>query len=246
MQQYKTWQEQDGELVPVCTMPEENKFSDCFGGLAAFGQAMFAYNESLKIFLPIIGDIESVRGRKDLKIDVDFSIQYQIFVDRLKATSHWKMCSKPDYETSAHDYRRIVAVLIEVPYNEEPQPHGKIQTPILDQKRPQYPSKENGYNRGLDRGQYNQMLSGENTVIERLKEKGLIEQDVPNTDAEKQDYVLQEPMNIYGMFFPAGTVYKQINNDWWYPVTNDGAVSPSYAVHFMVIKNNETYFKPKP
>lgn len=62
---------------------------------------------------------------------------------------------------------------------------------------------------------------------------------------DKQDYILQTPMNIYGMFFATGTVYRQINNDWWYPVDNEGAILPSYAVHFMVIKNNETYFKPR-
>lgn len=60
------------------------------------------------------------------------------------------------------------------------------------------------------------------------------------------DYILQHPMNIYGMFFPAGTIYRQVNADWWYPVTNYGARLPSYAVHFMVIQNNGTYFKPLP
>jgi hypothetical protein len=50
-------------------------------------------------------------------------------------------------------------------------------------------------------------------------------------------------MNIYGMFIPRGTIYRQINGDWWYPKIND-ALCPSYAVHFMVIMNNETYFTP--
>jgi len=57
-----------------------------------------------------------------------------------------------------------------------------------------------------------------------------------------EDYILQTPINIYGMFFPIGTLYKQVNADYWNPVVN-GAQLPSYAVHFMIIKNNETYFK---
>jgi hypothetical protein len=57
-----------------------------------------------------------------------------------------------------------------------------------------------------------------------------------------QDYKLVVPQNIYGMFIPAGTIYRQINKDWWYPKIND-ALCPSYAVHFMVIQNNETYFQ---
>ena len=57
-----------------------------------------------------------------------------------------------------------------------------------------------------------------------------------------EDYSLQTPMNIYGMFLPAGTEYWKINADWWYPLVN-GAILPAYAVHFTVIRNNETYFK---
>lgn len=61
------------------------------------------------------------------------------------------------------------------------------------------------------------------------------------TKIKLQNYVLNQPMNIYGMFFPIGTIYKQVNADWWHPIVN-GAQLPSYAVHFMVIKNNGTYF----
>lgn len=50
----------------------------------------------------------------------------------------------------------------------------------------------------------------------------------------KEHYILQNPVNIYGMFFPAGTD----------PFYND-ALLPSYAVHFMVIRNNPQYFKLK-
>ena len=57
-----------------------------------------------------------------------------------------------------------------------------------------------------------------------------------------EDYILQTPQNIYGMFFPAGTEYWKINNDWWYPLVN-GAILPAYAAHFTVVRNNETYFK---
>lgn len=61
-----------------------------------------------------------------------------------------------------------------------------------------------------------------------------------------EDYILLAPVNIYGMFFPAGTEYLKINEDWWYPVgKGTGAILPSYAVHFMVIRNNPTYFKQK-
>lgn len=59
-----------------------------------------------------------------------------------------------------------------------------------------------------------------------------------------EDYTLQQPMNIYGMFLPVGTEYWKINGDWWYPLVN-GAILPSYAVHFQVIRNNPTYFKPQ-
>lgn len=56
-----------------------------------------------------------------------------------------------------------------------------------------------------------------------------------------EDYILQQPMNIYGMFFPIGTEYWKINADWWYPFYND-ALMPAYAVHFTVIRNNPQYF----
>lgn len=61
-----------------------------------------------------------------------------------------------------------------------------------------------------------------------------------------EHYILQNPVNIYGTFFHPGTEYRQVNGDWWYPVSHDGALLPSYAVHFMVIRNNPNYFKPKP
>ncbi len=57
-----------------------------------------------------------------------------------------------------------------------------------------------------------------------------------------RDYILQQPMNIYGMFFSVGTEYWRVNEDWWYPLI-DGAILPSYAVHFTVIMGNDTYFK---
>jgi hypothetical protein len=59
-----------------------------------------------------------------------------------------------------------------------------------------------------------------------------------------EDYILEQPINIYGMFFPRGTEYRQINDDWWYPLVN-GAILPAYAVHFTVIRNNQTYFRLK-
>lgn len=59
-----------------------------------------------------------------------------------------------------------------------------------------------------------------------------------------EDYILQQPMNIYGMFFPVGTEYWKINADWWYPLEKfSGAILPDFAVHFSVIRNNPTYFK---
>jgi hypothetical protein len=57
-----------------------------------------------------------------------------------------------------------------------------------------------------------------------------------------EDYILLSPMNIYGLFIPAGTEYWKINADYWYPLI-DGAILPAYAVHFTVIRNNPTYFK---
>ena len=57
-----------------------------------------------------------------------------------------------------------------------------------------------------------------------------------------QDYILVYSVNIYGMFFPAGTEYWKINEDYWAPVVG-GALMPSYRVHFMVVMNNQ-YFKP--
>lgn len=59
-----------------------------------------------------------------------------------------------------------------------------------------------------------------------------------------EDYILETPQNIYGMFIPAGTLFRKKNADWWYPVVNDAEL-PSYAVHFMVVRNNPTYFKLK-
>lgn len=60
-----------------------------------------------------------------------------------------------------------------------------------------------------------------------------------------EHYLLVTPVSVYGMFFPAGTEYRQVSGDWWHPVTKYGALLPSYAVHFMVIRNNEQYFKRK-
>lgn len=57
-----------------------------------------------------------------------------------------------------------------------------------------------------------------------------------------EDYTLQVPVSVYGMFFPVGTEYWKINGDWWYPLI-DGSVLPAHAVHFSVVRNNPTYFK---
>lgn len=58
-----------------------------------------------------------------------------------------------------------------------------------------------------------------------------------------EDYFLQKEVDIYGKIFPIGTEYWKINSDWWYPLV-DGAILPAYAVHFTVIKNNPSFFKP--
>lgn len=59
---------------------------------------------------------------------------------------------------------------------------------------------------------------------------------------DNEHYELVNPQNVYGQFFPAGTVFRHAQADWWYPFYND-ALMPNYKVHYQVIKNNPNYFK---
>lgn len=59
---------------------------------------------------------------------------------------------------------------------------------------------------------------------------------------DDENYILQTPVSIYGQFFPQGTLYRHVNADNWCPVFN-GAIWPHYAVSFMIVRNNEAYFK---
>lgn len=59
---------------------------------------------------------------------------------------------------------------------------------------------------------------------------------------EKEDYILQTPINFFGTFIPAGTKFVKHGGDYWWPVIN-GAHCPYCQVDFMIVRNNPTYFK---
>lgn len=192
--QYTIWQEQDGGLVPVLSVKDFVKgfqyqawvgyeWVDVEVGKTGFSKEQIKEVLDKKIArskekpLTVIGDIESIKGRKDLREGVDFKIENGFFSKSdgkyiapenqpkyyLKTEYEEKPCvvlidNKPDeifslqqkiedYEsrglwTEYNDAKEKLSKLKgidnkqkeaqEVPYNEEPQPHGKIQTPILD------------------------------------------------------------------------------------------------------------------
>lgn len=56
------------------------------------------------------------------------------------------------------------------------------------------------------------------------------------------DWVLQEDVCIYGKDIPKGTLFIQMNADYYHPIIN-GARCPSYQVDFYIVKNNPNYFR---
>ena len=55
------------------------------------------------------------------------------------------------------------------------------------------------------------------------------------------ELVLLQDINFFGRQIVAGTVYKQVNADYYHPTVN-GAQCPSLALDFYTVKNNPSYF----
>lgn len=73
----------------------------------------------------------------------------------------------------------------------------------------------------------------------------MIEPTNENEQAEvlpkKIDYVLLSDVDFFGRRIQAGTIFKQINGDYWQP-TIKSARCPSLQIDFMIVRNNPQYF----
>ncbi|WP_460670493.1 hypothetical protein [Larkinella ripae] len=68
-----------------------------------------------------------------------------------------------------------------------------------------------------------------------------VEHELEQKSKGYKDWVLQKEANVYGRIIPAGTVFVQMNGDYYHPIIN-GARCPSYQVDFYIVKNNPEYF----
>lgn len=62
-----------------------------------------------------------------------------------------------------------------------------------------------------------------------------------NEQLELNDWVLLIDVDFFGRMIPSGTIFKQVNADYYHPIIN-GARCPSYQIDFMIVKNNPRYF----
>lgn len=58
---------------------------------------------------------------------------------------------------------------------------------------------------------------------------------------ELHEWVLLVDIDFFGRMIYAGTIFRQVNADYYHPIIN-GARCPSYQVDFMVVKNNPKVF----
>lgn len=59
--------------------------------------------------------------------------------------------------------------------------------------------------------------------------------------APLQDFVLLKTINWFGKEIPAGTIYRQVNGDYWHPMLNYSRCS-SMQIDFNTVINNSGYF----
>jgi hypothetical protein len=107
-------------------------------------------------------------------------------------------------------------------------------------------AKDNGGSCSVDLGAVQNGVSG--TVHHNLKSSvndGVLNQvDCQIPEPPKlRDWVLQKDMDFFGRTIPKGTIYKQVNSDYYHPIVN-GNRCPSLQVDFYIVKNNPDYFQP--
>ena len=56
-----------------------------------------------------------------------------------------------------------------------------------------------------------------------------------------QEFILLNDVNWFGQIIPAGTIYRQVNADYYHPIIN-GARCPSKQINFYTVLNNPKYF----
>lgn len=55
------------------------------------------------------------------------------------------------------------------------------------------------------------------------------------------DWVLLVDIDFFGRMIFAGTIFRQVNADYYHPMIN-GARCPSYQIDFYIVKNNPKVF----
>lgn len=55
------------------------------------------------------------------------------------------------------------------------------------------------------------------------------------------DWVLLVDIDFFGTMIFAGTIFRQVNADYYHPIINV-ARCPSYQIDFMIVKNNPKVF----
>lgn len=56
-----------------------------------------------------------------------------------------------------------------------------------------------------------------------------------------KEWVLLIDVDFFGRMIFAGTVFRQVNGDYYHPIIN-GARCPSYQIDFYIVKNNPKVF----
>lgn len=65
--------------------------------------------------------------------------------------------------------------------------------------------------------------------------------DIKDPSPDLSDWVLLVDIDFFGRIIFAGTVFRQVNADYYHPIIN-GARCPSYQIDFMIVKNNPKVF----
>jgi hypothetical protein len=55
------------------------------------------------------------------------------------------------------------------------------------------------------------------------------------------EWVLLLDFDFFGYMIYAGTIFRQVNADYYHPIIN-GARCPNYQINFMIVKNNPKVF----
>lgn len=56
-----------------------------------------------------------------------------------------------------------------------------------------------------------------------------------------KSFVLLKDIDWFGKLIPSGTIYKQVNADYFHPMINS-ARCPSMQINFYTVLNNPQYF----